>query len=157
MGTLDCVSPFANHLKIMEETYLLRRAVFSAADGSLFDVNDMCMSRSRGRRTGMHWTMMVPTISDEYQIFECALRQKYHASFWFPSSFQLMRMADMIATTIPYANIWISDLLSVWIENDASPTKLMVTQSPIFSTLRISSFHVTIQGKVARTKSMMRL
>jgi hypothetical protein len=59
------------------------------------------MSRNRGRNTGMHWTMMVPTISDEYQMFEWALRQKYHSSFTFPSSFQLVRTADTMATIIP--------------------------------------------------------
>lgn len=92
------------------------------------------MSRSNGRRTGRHWTMIVPTISDEYQMFEWALRQKYHSSFTLPSSFQPVRIAAMIATTIP---------------------KLIETQSPIFSTLRMSNFQVIIQGKAASTKSMM--
>lgn len=46
--------------------------------------------------------MMVPTISDEYQMLECALRQKYHSSFWLPSSFQPVRTADTTATSIPY-------------------------------------------------------
>lgn len=130
--------------------------MFSAADASLFDVKDMCMSRSKGRITGMHWTMMVPTISEEYQMFECAFRQKYNVSFWLPSSFQLVRTAAMMATTIPYGHNRVSNLLpSTW--NAALLTKLMVTLSPIFSTLRISSFHVMNQGKEARTKSMMML
>jgi hypothetical protein len=38
-------------------------------DGSFRDVRDVWMSRSKGRNTGMHWTMIVPTISEEYQMF----------------------------------------------------------------------------------------
>ena len=92
------------------------------------------MSRMSGRRTGMHWTMMVPTISEEYQMFECALRQKYQSSLGLPPSFQPVRIAAMMATIIP---------------------KLMVRHRPTFSTLRISSFQVMSQGNVAITKSMM--
>jgi hypothetical protein len=49
----------------------------------------------------MHCTMIVPTISEEYQMFECALRQKYHTSLSLPSSFQPVRTAATMATTIP--------------------------------------------------------
>lgn len=92
--------------------------------------------RKKGRRTGRHCTMIVPTISEEYQMFECAFRQKYHSSLIFPSSFQFVRTAAMIATIIP---------------------KLIVAHRPIFSTFRMSSFQVMIHGKAARTKSMMML
>jgi hypothetical protein len=115
-------------------TYLLRR--FGSTFEYFFDVNDVRMSRRNGRRTGMHCTMMVPTISDENQMFECAFRQKYHSSLGLPPSFHPVRMAATIATTIP---------------------RLMVMQRPIFSILRISKPQVMIQGNEARTKSMMML
>jgi hypothetical protein len=59
------------------------------------------MSLRSGRKTGMHCTMMVPTISDEYQMLDMAFLQKYNSSFSFPSNFQLVRTADTMATTIP--------------------------------------------------------
>jgi hypothetical protein len=122
-------------------------------DGNFFDVNDVRMSRRRGRKTGMHWTMIVPTISDEYQIFECALRQKYHASFTFPSSFQLVRTAETIATIIPYNSVSRRSMSMQFM----SPTRLIVTQSPIFSDLRMSKFQVKTHGNAASTKSMIML
>lgn len=86
-------------------TYLLRLVSSSPDDASFFDVREVLMSRRRGRRTGIHWTMMVPTISDEYQMLEWALRQKYHSSFSLPSSFQLVRTAEITATIIPW--VWL--------------------------------------------------
>ena len=79
---------------------------------------------------------MVPTISDENQMFECAFRQKYHSSLGLPPSFHPVRMAATMATTIP---------------------RLMVMQRPIFSIRRMSRPHVMIHGNEARTKSMMML
>lgn len=58
-------------------------------------------SRMSGRKTGMHCTMMVPTISDEYHMLEWALRQKYHSSFTLPSSFHPVLTAATMATIIP--------------------------------------------------------
>jgi hypothetical protein len=94
----------------------------AAIDGNFFDVKDVWMSRSRGRKTGIHWTTMVPTISEEYQMFEWAFLQKYHASFTFPSSFQFVRTAATMATTIPChqsvrhinARVWVNDLPNSW-------------------------------------------
>lgn len=82
---------------------------------SLLDVNEVWKSRRSGRMTGMHWTIIVPTISEEYQMFEWALRQKYHASLTLPSSFQPVRIADTMATIIPYSVIsWCSTIKVVW-------------------------------------------
>ena len=96
MGSVDDLGHHATFVS----TYLLR-LVNSSPDASFFEVREVLISRIRGRKTGIHWTMMVPTISDEYQMLEWALRQKYHSSFWLPSSFQPVRMADITATTIP--------------------------------------------------------
>lgn len=57
--------------------------------------------------------MIVPTISDEYQIFEWALRQKYNRSLSLPSSFQPVLTADTMATIIPCATKLADILLTV--------------------------------------------
>lgn len=89
-----------------------------------------------GLSTGTHCTIIVPVTSDEYQILDMALFQKYHSSFRFPSYFHSVRIADAIATIRP---------------------KDMVRQSPIFSLRRMSRFQVIIQGKAANTKSITTL
>lgn len=40
----------------------------SAPDPIRREVNELWMSRRIGRRMGIHWTMMVPVISEEYLV-----------------------------------------------------------------------------------------
>lgn len=49
---------------------LLDHAVLrpSAPDPIRREVNELWMSRRIGRRMGIHWTMMVPVISEEYLV-----------------------------------------------------------------------------------------
>lgn len=66
--------------RVAETCFVLRDCVQpvlfppSAVESSLLDVRDVWMSRRIGRRMGMHWTMIVPATSDEYQIWDMPLR-----------------------------------------------------------------------------------
>lgn len=53
---------------------ILCNAISSVVDANFLDVSDMCISRISGRKTGMHCTIIVPVISDEYQMLDRALR-----------------------------------------------------------------------------------
>jgi len=50
----------------------------------------------------MHWTSIVPVISEECQTCDVALRQMYHSSRGFPLSLQATRIAETMATLLVF-------------------------------------------------------
>lgn len=77
LRTSSILMPPEERFELRFELRLLLAATvlcLSVRDVNFFELNDVWISLIIVRRIGMHWTMIVPVISEEYQTWESPLR-----------------------------------------------------------------------------------